>query len=337
MRTPHYQLTALLLALLACLPVAAQEPTHKRSHKHHKDTESQPVLWRDPGDIGARDLFWGPGGKQDEPQPPFKFLKEDLNGHNPKFDVEDARGTKWRVKLGKEAQPEIVASRLLWAIGYFANENYFVTQLRVNELPQLERGENFMKHDQIRNVRLQRHPEKRTADWGWQHNPFVGTREFNGLRVMMALLSNWDLKDDNNAILAASDSSPPAYEVSDVGSTFGGSGRGYLDDPSKNNLKAYRKSKFIAKVTDDHVDFNFPRRPPLLYSIFAFPLYWHQVHMRWVGNHVPRADAKWVGSLLSQLSDKQIRDAFRAGGYTPEQVEGFANALEQRIAELKKL
>ena len=43
--------------------------------------------------------------------------------------------------------------------------------------------------------------EKKSGTWSWHHNPFVGTREFNGLRVMMALLNNWDLKDENNAVL----------------------------------------------------------------------------------------------------------------------------------------
>jgi len=59
--------------------------------------------------------------------------------------------------------------------------------------------------------------------------------------------------------------------------------------------------------------------------------------MHWVGKHVPRADAKWVGSLLAQLSPEQIRDAFRAAGYSPEQVEAYANAVEARIAQLTKL
>ena len=29
---------------------------------------------------------------------------------------------------------------------------------------------------------------------------FPDTRKFNGLRVMMALMNSWDLKDENNAI-----------------------------------------------------------------------------------------------------------------------------------------
>ena len=31
--------------------------------------------------------------------------------------------------------------------------------------------------------------------WAWNDNPFVGTRELNGLKIVMMLLSNWDNKD----------------------------------------------------------------------------------------------------------------------------------------------
>jgi len=61
------------------------------------------------------------------------------------------------------------------------------------------------------------------------------------------------------------------------------------------------------------------------------------VHMRWVGNRVPRADAKWVGSLLSQLSTDQINDAFSAGGYPPDQAAAFTKVVQSRIAELNQL
>jgi transposase-like protein len=59
--------------------------------------------------------------------------------------------------------------------------------------------------------------------------------------------------------------------------------------------------------------------------------------MRWVGNHVRRADAKWVGSLLAQLSTKQIQDAFRAAHYSPEMVSEFTKAVQARIEQLKEL
>jgi hypothetical protein len=321
-------LTALIIVLTA-FPALGQ--------KAAKD--SSPVIWSDPGDIKSKDLLNGPGGEKHLLRLPVKFLKEDRKGHNSKFDVEDSNEKKWKAKLGIEAQPETVATRLLWAIGYFTNEDYFVPNLEVKDLPaHLRRGQgHVISPNHVDGARLQRHvgDEKKAANWNWRHNPFVGTREFNGLRVMMALLSNWDLKDENNAIFKDKDGQEE-YLVTDVGTAFGASGTRFTEAGSKNNLKAYRESRFIAKVTPTYVDFDFPRRPPWIHIIDP-PHYFHQIDMRWIGNRVPRADAKWVGSLLAQLSPEQILDAFRAGGYPPDQAAAFTKVVQSRIAELNQL
>src|SRR5438270_9954338 len=65
-------------------------------------------IWRDPSDIRSRDLFYGAGGRSHSPGKTLTFLREDSGGSNPKFDVRDENGTKWKVKLGEEAQPETV-------------------------------------------------------------------------------------------------------------------------------------------------------------------------------------------------------------------------------------
>ncbi len=66
-------------------------------------------------------------------------------------------------------------------------------------------------------------------------------------------------------------------------------------------------------------------------------LFFDLVGSHWIGHHIPRADVRWIASLLEQLSPKQIRDAFRAAGYSPTEVEAFATALEARIASLARL
>jgi hypothetical protein len=67
------------------------------------------------------------------------------------------------------------------------------------------------------------------------------------------------------------------------------------------------------------------------------PEFFRRVHLEWIGRHIPRADAKWIGQELAQLSPGQIHDAFRSAGYTPAEVEGFSAVLESRIAELNRL
>jgi hypothetical protein len=44
-----------------------------------------------------------------------------------------------------------------------------------------------------------------------------------------------------------------------------------------------------------------------------------------------------LGKLLEPLSDEQIRDCFRAAGYSPEEVEGNAAMVKERIKDLNRL
>jgi hypothetical protein len=295
-------------------------------------------FWIEPSDIPARNLYFGPGGEEGQPHGSLVFEKEDAAGTSPKFEVRDEDGTKWKAKLGPEAQPETVATRILWAVGFIANENYFRPLVMIQDLPHLKRGQQFVSSEGVKSVRLQRSgPGKKIGNWSWREKGLKGNREFNGLRVMMALLSNWDLKDDNNAIVKdPADPDHPLYEVSDLGASFGRSGKSYSDRITKHNLPAYRRSKFISKKTRDHVDFAFPTHPPFLYA-FNLPFYVGKMRNHWIGKHIPRQDAKWVGTLLAQLTDQQIADAFRAGGYSPAEVDQYTAAVKSRIAELESL
>ncbi len=303
------------------------------------------LFWREPTDIRSRNLFFGSGGKAHQPRGPFTFVKEDLEGTNPKFVVRDKNGVMWKAKLGAEARPETVASRFVWAVGYFTPDEYFFPSLPVKEKPKhLRRGDNSAgSGDSFFKVRLKREHknEKKVSDWRWRKNHELSPRELNGLRVMMALVNNWDLKDDNNAVYASKkgksvDKSSEIYMVSDLGATFGASGLGWNHDKSKGNLKAYTKSKFITKTTAEYVDFGVPATPALI-NIFALPQFIQRIGLRDIGKRVPRRDALWMGQLLARLSPAQIRDAFRAGGYSPEESQAFAKVVEERIAALNKL
>jgi hypothetical protein len=346
--TKRKQLIAFSLALaVLILPVAAvgKKGNSVRKHDLQAAENRSAVLWQAPNDIRSRNLLYGPGGKEDAPHTGYTFIKEDLNGTNPKFDVRDENEVKWKVKLGIEARPEVVATRLVWAVGYSANEDYFLPELRVENLPvHLLRGQSLVSAGgTVHNVRLKRSlkNEKKVGDWQWRANPFAGSRELNGLRVMMALLNNWDLKDENNSVyeekhLQGSESPAEVYMVSDLGASFGTTGRSWPRTKAKGDLTSYSHSKFITKVTPEYVDFNVPTRPSLIY-FFSLPEFISRMHLRWIGKRIPRSDARWVGQLLSQLSSEQIRDAFRAAGYTPDQVEGFSKVVEARIGELNEL
>lgn len=296
------------------------------------------VLWQAPDDVTSRDLFYGPGGKQHEPRSPFTFVKEDVDGTNPKYVVQDGNGAKWKLKLGLEARPETVASRLIWAAGYYANEDYFLRDIQVDGMPaHLHRGGKLVGPNGVmHNVRLkrEREGEKKLGTWKWKHSEFTDSREWNGLRVLMAVLNNWDLKDQNNAIYQ--DGGKQIYVVSDVGAAFGAAGRAWPKERAKDNLEAYSQSKFIRRTNDGTVDFQVPARPGFIYLVNPRE-YISRVRMEELGRKVPRADAKWIGQWLARLSPRQLRDAFRAAGYSPAEIESLSRLVGARIQLLTDL
>jgi hypothetical protein len=323
---------------LAIVAVALSFPAVQAAGKTLKNAAAggPAVLWSDPTDWATRDLYYGTGGKEHEPHGPFVFEKEDLDGTNPKFVVKDADGTRWKVKLGIEARPETVAARLVWATGYYTNEDYFVGEIQVSGMPEhLHRGQKLIgPGGTVHNVRLKREDEKKAGEWRWNQNEFKGSREWNGLRTLMALINNWDLKDENNAIYRVG--SRNIYMVSDLGASFGSPGRSWLAYRAKDNLDSYRRSKFIRRMGIDSVDFQAPARPRFIY-LFSPKEYFSRIGLESLGRNVPRADAKWIGQLLGRLSAAQLHDAFRAAGYSPQEIEGFLQVLKDRITALTDL
>ena len=201
----------------------------------------------------------------------------------------------------------------------------------------LHRGQKLVEPGGIvRDARLKREnkSEKKVGDWEWRRGAFTGTKELSGLKVMMALINNWDLKDVNNAVYE--EHGKFIYRVSDLGASFGPAGFSYPQRTSRDNLDAYTRSKFISRVTPEFVDFNVPTRPALVRAV-ALPDFIKRLHLRDTCKNIPRRDARWMGDMLGRLSHHQIREAFRAAGYSTVEVEGFTKVVENRIAELKML
>lgn len=324
----------LVIAFGACISVQAyQVEAFRPAVKAHASTAA---LWRTRGDIGALNTLYGSGDKEQQPIGKFTFIKEDKHGSAAKFELVDGRGVHWKAKLGEETQSETAATRLLWAAGYFTDEDYYLPEIRVAKMPKLKRGHEFVTADGVvRSVRLERivTGQKKKGNWSWFKNPFVGTKEMNGLRIMMALINNWDLKEVNNAIYKRADGGL-TYVVSDLGASFGKTGN--IFTRSKSDPQDYNKSKFVQKVTSKDVDFFLSSRPFVLTAINV-PNYVTRTHMQDIVKDIPLAHAKWLGKLLGQLSDEQIRDCFRAAGYSPEAVEGNASVVKERIRDLNSI
>jgi hypothetical protein len=309
------------------------------------DTPGTTVLWQDPTDIATGALSDKPGRTYAPHDTTFRFVKEDLDGSNPKFVVEDTAGRKWKLKLGWEAQPETAASRIVRAVGYFADDDYYLPHLCIEGVPaKLHRGRRFIAAGGcVDGGRLKRHEKDEdhaaTRVWSWRDNPFTGTREFNGLRTLMAVINNWDLKDINNhvrAIQNANGNPIQIYWVSDLGASFGTTRLTTGHSHTRGNLDAYRQSPFILDTTACCVDFAVPARAAPIVLVNPKE-YYMRSEMRWIGRQIPRSDARWMGTLLGRLSRDEIRDAFLAAGYSEEDTDAFTAILEERIEALRGL
>jgi hypothetical protein len=330
---------AALLTTLLGLPVFAQKSDAAKP-------AGAPVLWRNPGNISQRNLTFGPGSAELTPVAPFTFVKEELTGESAKFDVTDARGETWVVKVGPEAQAETVAVRLVWSVGYFADEAYYLDRAEIKNLPKLSRGQEFIENRSV--VRGARFEPKRKYiargdNWDWETNPFVKTRELDGLKVLMVLLGNYDTSLRNNRVLATTNSDTgemeARYVATDVGATLGKVG-GLGGKRSKNSLADFRSSKFILGVENGFVKFDYdtsPKKMGMFASIFKPSYRSSQERKERVMKNISVENARWIGSLLGELSDEQLRDAFRAAGYDQQTMDGFVTVLRDRINQLNKL
>jgi len=303
-----------LAALSLLLPAAvAAAPSSAAAEKKKKALpRGTPVLWHD-RDPAQLNLAAGPGGSEMRPATRrLRFLKEEKGGFSKKYRVLDARGREWVAKVSKEAQSETAASRLIWAAGYETEITYLVPRVTIP-------GKGTFT-----NVRFEARPKnvKRLDEWRWERNPFTGTRELDGLKVLMVLINNWDLKDENNVILHSPGSGVLHYAISDLGATFGksgGPGPFWRLTRSRNEPEDYADTKFIDKVEDGYVDFDFTGKNERLFE------------------KIRVEHARWVGERLSRLTDGQLSAIFRSANYTPAETRLLSRVVRARIQELTNL
>ena len=303
----EYSRVFLLVLMLALSVLAAAQDKEKKEKKQPTGT---PVFWTEPTDISSRNLLLGAGGEEMKPDiSKLTFIRDQTGGYSKKYRVRDAKGNEWVAKLGKEAQTDTAANRLLWALGYPTEIAYLVPKAKIEGKGEFE------------NVRLEARPKDvdRVGNWMWENNPFQNTPEFRGLKILMVMLNNWDMKDDNNEILAmrnpTTGEAELRYIISDLGGTFGKTG-GFFSR-SRNEPKDYVKADFIKAVKGDTIDFNYGGKNQKLFE------------------GITVADARWLSDRFKGLSDEQIKDAFRAANYTPEEVDTLTAALKVRIAALE--
>jgi hypothetical protein len=308
-----------MLSLMFSSATTAQKSKKQQKQQPIPQTYGKPVLW-EPVAVSRQDLYWGSGGKAMQPDLSrgVTFIKEEKGGHNKKYRIKDSAGRVWVAKLGREAQPETAAVRLMSAIGYKTEINYLVPSLTIP-------GKGT-----FRNVRLEARPEhiERLENWKWKDNPFIGTNELQGLKIMMVFLNNWDIVDVQNKILLVDRSDRRGkqvqYIISDLGSTFGKLGNNnfpiiYRLGRKTNNPPKYLNSSFVKGTELGLVKLAYKGKNRGLFK------------------NISIINARWLADLLLQLSDKQIEDAFRAANYTPSQITILRQGVKNRIEQLDRV
>jgi hypothetical protein len=277
-------------------------------------------MWVEPADIASRDLFYGPWGAEHAPDPKgvYRLVERKHSGVNLGMTVKDEQGREWSVKqpfpgnLDSEAPVEVVVSRLLSAIGYRQPAVYYLPSfvLKDDFGTRIETGGRFrLKLDSLKEARM----------WDWADNPFVGTKEYQGLIVLLTMFNSTDLKNSNNSLYEYKDGDlvQQWYVARDVGSAFGDTDR---FTPRKNHVATFERTPYIVGVSNGWVQFAYSG--------------WYK---NLVADRITPQDVAWASNLLGRLSDRQLADAFRAGGYDPATAARFIAAIKARIQQGRSL
>jgi hypothetical protein len=304
-------LTVLPLALALYLPFCASEVTPVLA----PETAPPASLWIDPAGMGDRDLFFGPWGPERAPDAAARYtlVERKHSGVNPGMTVRDPGGREWSVKQpplegNAEGPVEIVLSRVLSALGYHQPPVYYLSSFTLVDDwgTRREPGGRF---------RLKDKALKDRGEWSWQQNPFVGTRSYQGLLVVLMTFNSTDLKNSNNTLYEyrGTEQREHWYVVRDIGSALGGSGR---FAPRRGDAATFARLPLLKGVRDGFVEFNY-----------------RGYHQELVRRRITPEDVAWAAALMNRLTDEQWLEAFRAGGYTPGQAAPFISTLQGRIAE----
>ena len=305
-----------IIALWSCAP-----PPNAQTRSTESGVDIA-ELWQEPVDLLQRDLLAGPGGPALAPRPDqsFAFSAFKTTGTNPGYDVHDASGRLWSVKLGIEAQSEVTTSRILWALGYHQPATYYLPEFTLTGAGPVNGTKRHAR------FRTDVEPWRPGGEWSWYENPFVDTQPFRGLVVAQLILNAWDLKTPNNTIYQSADSSlrpNRLFVVRDVGSSLGEARqfapfnaigtRGWQG--TKNDIDDFERQGFITAVNGDDVEFDYRGVNQALVDTIGAP------------------DVVWACELFARIPDSHWRAAFAAGRYSDTDAGRYIRKIKQKIAQ----
>jgi hypothetical protein len=290
-------------------------------------------IWREPSAADALDLRYGPGGREGVPVPPFQFVEEHFSGSQPCVAVRDARDRLWRVKWGHEAKPEAFAVRFAWACGYFAEVTHYIPGGVIEAVTDLSRARACVDGDgrfedarfelEDRSVRMLFNEH----GWAWNDNPFLGTPQLSGLKIVNMILSNWDTKDrrdvargSNTAIfeIRSGWGREARYLITDWGGAMGKWGSNIVSrDRWDADGFAAQTPQFVTGVRDEWVNFGYQGQ-----------------RTSEIARDITVEHVAWFHTYASRLKEPALRQALLVCGATDLEAATFARSLVERIGQL---
>jgi hypothetical protein len=240
------------------------------------------------------------------------------------------------VKWGDEVRSETFATRLAWAAGYYVETAYFISVGKIEGVGKLERAQDCIGEDHaFRDARFELDEDgvEKLFDehgWSWNDNPFVGTRELNGLKIMLMLTSNWDNKDvrdvargSNTAIFQHrihGGRIEARYLIIDWGASMGKWG------------SVVFRGKWDAEGYESQT-------PEFVKGVENGIVKWGYVGQRTedATEGISAEDVRWLYQYVGRISDEQIQEGLLASGATGEEAESFTRAIRERLNQLRRV
>ena len=274
-------------------------------------------VWR-PTRVEAMDLRRGPSGPgafRPGATVTCTYSDKDLSGRSPKFECVIGKDDDVKVKYGAdngEVYGEVLATRLLWALGFGADRMYPVTVICrgcPEDLGGTRTGSGATRFEPA--VIERKMPGAEWAPdgqegWAWTELNVVNASaggapraHRDALKLLAVLLQHTDSKPQQQRVVCLDQRSAkngacrqPFLMINDLGLTFGRANAMNRNAPSSVNLKAWRETP----VWKDETGCT-GYLPRSLTGTLEHPV---------IGDEGRR----FLAGLLGRLSDRQLRDLF---------------------------
>lgn len=258
----------------------------------------------------------GPGSFKPGATVTCRYFEKDMSGRSPKFACRLPNGDELKVKYGSgEVYAEVTATRLLWALGFGADHMYSVrvvcqgcpADIGIVERPN---GDRIVDPATIERKMPGR---ELLEEWKWEElddiaEPAGGARkaERDALKLLAVLLQHNDNKPQQQRLICVNSAkgqkgrcAVPMMMINDLGVTFGQSDLFNAQPKASANLEEWAKVP-IWRENEKEPGVCVGNLSGSFTGTLKDPV-------------ISEEGRRLLARLLTQLSDRQLRDMFEAG------------------------